>query len=103
MPLLLPPSRHWLIALVPLSVACAALVWPGKESSQDGAANKRSKMGFSVLQSSKPAAENPMLSGNLNPDQPPDGTSNDPDSSTEQPNWQTLPGKLLATIKKLDS
>jgi hypothetical protein len=103
MALLLLPSKHWLIALVPLSVACAALVWPGKESSQDDDSNNQTKTALSIPQSSKTAAEKLIVNENLSPEQPADATSNDIDSAAKLTTWQTMPGKLLATMKKLDS
>jgi hypothetical protein len=103
MALLLLPSKHWLIALVPLSVACAALVWPGKESSMDDDPNKQSKAALSIPQSSKTTAEKLTVQENLSPVQPAEATANDIDSDAKLTTWQTMPGKLLATMKKLDS
>jgi hypothetical protein len=40
MAFLLLPSKHWLIALVPLSVACAALIWKGQETSPGNSPGK---------------------------------------------------------------
>ena len=103
MALLLLPSKHWLIALVPLSVAFVALVWRGKDSDQLEDQSKQNKPAPAIVESAKPRSDELMGFENLNTDQPSDETSYGLDSNTKQIDWQALPGKLLATIKKLDS
>jgi hypothetical protein len=70
MAILLLPSRHWLKALGPLTVACVALIWSEKKPDQQVKAGKFRNSGLMSRQIISAGALAPGKKENAKPEQP---------------------------------